>query len=309
MASPRDSAGMRRVLLTLLAALLPLSGGEALVVLSADKPPYREAEKGLSGAIATAGDTMRTVLLDDLVKRSAMVADDALVVAIGTPAAVWLHEHARRSRVIFCLVADPSGAGLVDAPIIGGVPTDIPLADQLSLIGEALPKARTLGMLYRSDQERSALLVATLRQVLPVGWTLEAVAIDRQESPAVAIDVLLGKAVDVVWTTPDNSIFGEATVRTLLLTALRRRIPVFGFSPAFVRAGGLVGIGVNPETLGAQAGALLLRLQGTATGAQPPVQLAPTFEICVNLVVAQKLSIDLPPALVKRATHVYQAGP
>jgi ABC-type uncharacterized transport system substrate-binding protein len=305
----RIPAGTRRILLALLAAFLPLTGGEALIVLSADKPPYRQAEKGFVDAFTATGAVAHTVLLDDFTTRTVPVVENTPVVAIGTPAAVWLHDHARQARVVYCLVSDPVGAGLNGRPIIGGIPADIPLGDQLAVIREALPRARRLGMLYRGDQERSVELVSAFRQVLPMGWELEAVAIDQHDGPATAIDALLAKPIDLVWTAPDTAIFGEATIRTLLLTALRRRIPVFGFSPAFVRAGGLIGVGINPTTLGAQAGALLLRLQAETDVAGAPVQIAPSFDVCVNLVVAQKLSIDLPPALVNRATHVFQPGP
>jgi ABC-type uncharacterized transport system substrate-binding protein len=82
---------------------------------------------------------------------------------------------------------------------------------------------------------------------------------------------------------------------------------VFGFSSSFVRAGALFGIGINPLTQGAQCATMLLgRLAG---GSGPLDQLIPPdYEIEVNLVVAHKLALDLPPALVGRATQIYQAG-
>jgi putative ABC transport system substrate-binding protein len=293
----------------LLALLLPQGApaDEVLAVLSEDTAPYRLAEEGLGKALSAAGHHLTGRLLEAPVA-PAEAGRFSAVVAIGSKAAGFLHDHRPPAvPVVFCMVADPVLAGLTAEPRLGGVVTEVPLGVQLALIAEALPQARTLGLLYRGDLERSRAQLAGLQALLPSSWRLEAVGIEAANSVAEAIDSLFARPIDVVWTAPESTIFTEATVRTLLLNALRKRVPVFGFSPSFVRAGALVGIGINPLTQGAQSAAMVLgRINGeTAADGQ---LIPPDYEIEVNLVVARKLALDLPAALVGRATQIYQAG-
>jgi ABC-type uncharacterized transport system substrate-binding protein len=81
---------------------------------------------------------------------------------------------------------------------------------------------------------------------------------------------------------------------------------VFGFSTSFVRAGALFGVGLEPATQGKQAAALVRDVlnKKTLTNTVTP----PIYDISLNLVVAQKLSLTLPPAVVQRAKHIFQPG-
>jgi ABC-type uncharacterized transport system substrate-binding protein len=297
---------MARCLAALAACVAASHGAEILVVLSDDKAPYHQAEDGLIKALAGAGHHAVAQRLDAELNDDRL-APFAALVGIGSKAAAWLHGRPVGGRpLVFCMVSDPGAAGLAKPPPMSGVSTEVAVVAQLALIAEALPAARTLGVLFRSDQEASRALVAEVRGALTAGWKLEAVPVDRHPSMASAIDALFDEPIDLVWTAPDSGIYTEATVRSLLLTALRRRVPVFGFSSSFVRSGALVGIGIDPAAQGAQAAGIVTRL--LAGGAADAAIAPPDYEVEVNLVVAQKLGIELPPALIRRATQVYQPG-
>jgi ABC-type uncharacterized transport system substrate-binding protein len=261
----------------------------------------------LTRALSSKGHLVRPVALEVLTAKGLRELEAAtVVVAIGTPAAVWLHERKPSVPLAFCLVSSPERAGLLTPPPASGVTTDIPLAEQVQVLRQTLPDLGTVGTLYRQDDPGSVVDLEAMRRALPDGVRLEAVATDRHPTPAKAIDDLLGRRIDVVWTTPDSAIWNEATVRSLLLTALRRRVPVFGFSTPFVRAGALVGVGLDPAQQGTQAGNLVLDLlDGRGVHAQI---VAPRFEISLNLVVAQKLAITIPKELQERATHLFGAA-
>ena len=292
------------ILLFLVVAPSPSS--EVVIVISADLPPYRQAQEALTTSLTS--EHCQVVTLEQITTDSSKLSTNAdCVVAIGSAAAIWLHE--RKSPIpplIYCMVSDPLTAGLQKTPVTMGVSTDIPPDQQIQLITETLPQARIIGRLYRQADQQSREAMESARALLPQGWKLETVAIDLQESPAAAIDLLLSRNVDVVWTTPDTAIWNEATVRSLLLTTLRRRVPVFGFSTAFVRAGALLGVGLEPATQGKQAAALVCDVLNKKT--MTNAVTAPIFDLSLNLVVAQKLSLTLPPTVVQRAKHIFQPG-
>ena len=302
---------LRSVWALLLASLLafPALAGQVLIVPASDAEPYAQAEAALRERLVQQKQAVRTLLAKEVSAKGieASVGGADIVVAIGTPAAQWLHKNLPEGvRLGYCMTSNPAEAGLLDGSPAFGVTTDVPVAEQIKLIGEALPRARTIGMLYRSDRPESTAALALLNAALPSGWSVEAVAVNDFASVAAAIESITQKRIDVVWTIGDQRLYDTAAVRALLLSALRNKIPVWGFSPAFVRAGALIGIGVEPRAQGAQAADLTLRLlndpKAVTDRAEPPRQ----FQIAVNLIVAEQLGVKLPEPLTRRATFVYR---
>jgi putative tryptophan/tyrosine transport system substrate-binding protein len=284
----------------------PIWSSEVLIVLSAEREPYRQTQVAVTKELARFGHTTQPILLDKLNSTYAIPSATSCVISIGTPAAVWLHQQPFIGKKVYCMVSDPASAGLNRPPPISGVTTDIPISAQLTLITDTLPEVRIIGTLYQQQDPKSVATLDELRKHLPPSWRIEAVAIDAYDSPAGAIDALLDKRLDLVWTAPDPIIYTNASVRNLLLTALRRRVPVFGFSASFVRAGALLGVGINPDQQGQQ---VAQHLQAILSGAPSgDTIIIPTYDICLNLVVAQKLSLNLPPAVIERAKQLFQPG-
>ena len=307
--------------MVLAALALTASGSraaEVTIVLSSQASPYVKAEAELRARLVGLGHTTRTIEIGELVKKpDPGRGSGSMFVAVGTPAAAWLKANLpAQTPLVYCMTHDVEAPAPVTGRRMAGVSTDVPLSVQFGLIAEALPRATTIGVLYRSDNENSARILAGATAGLPKGWKIQAVAVDKHESVAKAIDALLAGGVDVVWTAPDSSVYDVATVRSLLLAAIRSHTPVFGFSPAFVRAGALLGVGIEPAHQGRQAAAivdlLLKAAAATSSGAttQPrPEQLCPDpeFQLAVNLIVARELSITLPKSLISRAVHVFDA--
>jgi ABC-type uncharacterized transport system substrate-binding protein len=291
---------------TFFATLTAAWSAEIVLVLSAEREPYREAQIALEAALKQAGMSSKTVLLDPTKNDLSIPENTRGIVSIGTPAAKWLHENPKPGKMTYCMVSDPEAAGLTRPPAISGITTDVPITTQLQLIKEALPLVRVIGTLYQKNNPLSVTVVTELRKQAPNGWQIEAVAIDAFDAPALAIDALFDKRVDIVWTTPDPTIYNNATVRSLLLTALRRRTPVFGFSTSFVRAGALLGVGIEPQEQGQQAAKHMLALLSENVTNESII--APNYDICLNLVVAQKLSLTLPPLIIERAKQLFQPG-
>lgn len=299
-------SALRAAVISLLAVGMPLAAASVVAVLSSDADPYRKSLAELTKGVAGEGHAVRPVLLEQLVPADLTDAD--CVVAVGTAAATAV--HARRdlqAPLVYCMVTDSAGTGLDSSTPTSGVEAKVPLAIQLQLIAEALPRARRIGLLHADDDAGKA-LASAVRSALPEGWSMKAVAASSDRLAEQIATVTTG--VDLVWTSPDGALYTEATVRALLLNALRRRVPVFGFSLSFVRAGALLGVGIDPGAQGAQAAQLAkeaLTLKA-ANEAPKSIQVPPVFQIAVNLVVAEKLGIELPASLVERATHVFQPG-
>jgi len=280
-----------------------------VIVRSSDAVPYKEADAALREQLSARGEPIRSVLAKELADGglAAGIKPSDCVIAVGTPAARWLHAQLPdNNRLVYCMVNNPGDAGLLQGRPCWGVTTDVAIGDQIKLMAEALPRARVIGMLYRSDTTSGKETLKALSAALPADWRVEAVAVNDAPSMGAAIESLTEKDIDVIWTSADPGLYDAASVRSLLLAGIRKKIPVWGFSTAFVRAGALIGVGVEPRSQGAQAADVLKQLLDDPASLKERAQSPKEFQIALNLIVAQQLSVDIPESLSRRAAFVFR---
>jgi ABC-type uncharacterized transport system substrate-binding protein len=272
-----------------------------LVVLSGGEAPYLQAKEAIEQLLASEGCEVSAVQNDTITKPPTNYDG---YIGVGTKAAANLQGKVPSSKpLVYCMVANPAAAGLED---MSGVSTDVSLRAQFELIGKALPRARTLGALCHPE---SVIGPDEIQAAAPENWRIETVMVTECDSTADAIAQLMGRNVDVVWTAADSRVYTAAAVRSLLLESLRRKVPVFGFSASFVRAGALIGTGINPADQGRQAGELISRmLSGNSTSGESPQSIEPEYEIAVNKIVAESLSVSIPDDVMRRADVVFEGG-
>ena len=280
-----------------------------LVVRTSDASPYLSASTALADRLTKRGHSVETIALADMIKDFRTRADKVdVITAVGTGAASWIRKNMLPTdNLVYCMVAG-SGQTALKGPNVTGVTTDIPIASQFSVISQALPKARVIGILFSSKSKKSLKHLADAKAALPKGWGIVSVDVAKHKSRANAMFTLLLKDVDIIWTCPDPAVYNTQTVRYLLLSALKREVPVFGFSAGFVRIGALLGVSVDPSIQGLQAADMTDHLLQTVAGATvvkgaPP---ATAYSVAVNLIVADRIAVKLPEKFIKSAEIVYR---
>ena len=284
----------------------PAGAADVLVIRSSDSPAILEAQRAIVERLAGRGVSARTVPVDEL--RTDTTAAERVWLAIGEDAASRVRSlRSPEISIAHCLVSDPAYAGF-DPYEFPGVDSKAPLNDQLRLIQEILPEAKSLGVLVRSGSEAGRAIVQDLQDSLPSGWTVETVLVSATDSFADSIAGLLERQIDLVWTFPDEALYDAATLKSLLLACLRKGKPVYGFSQDVVQAGALFGIAMDSQAQGRAAAELvfwMLSHPGMGPGA---IDLVDDAEIdgtiALNLSVAQVLGRSIPSALVQRAKYV-----
>lgn len=314
-------AAIRWIALASLAAPIPrssaLDAGETppvvVAVLSKEAEPYRLTEKGLRGALVHHRADLTTVVLGPDGPNRDALANAQIIVGVGTEAAAWLQRHAStHAEIVYCMVADPAGAGLDRGRPMHGVKGEIPVHEQVAFLAATLPKARRVGVLYRGDSRRGTAALEAFRAAAPSAWAIHAVDAAASPSISAAVNSLMAGRPDVIWTMPDGTLYEMATVRTLLNESIRAGVPVFGFSIAFVRAGATLGVGIEPEPHGRQAGELVLRVwqerRRRDAPLDTPLALEPRYQTAINLGVAGQLGIRIPEAARREADLVIGGG-
>ncbi len=98
---------------------------------------------------------------------------------------------------------------------------------------------------------------------------------------------------DVLLALPDPSIYNAKTIKSILLTSYRHRVPIIGFSKNFVRAGALAAINSSEKQLGKQIAELIQQHYNNQNIIDH--HLYPKyFDVITNKNVAKSLGITLP---------------
>src|SRR5580658_763943 len=181
--------------IVLLAAAMR-AGADVVIVRSSDAAPYQQAEAAFVAQLQSPQCKVRSVPVKQLADEgigSAISTTDT-VVAIGTPAATWLHNQLPEGiLLVYCMVSNPEEAGLLKGTQCWGVAMEVAESEQFKLISEALPSAKTVGTLYRSDTPAGRQVLQNFKDALPQGWRMEAVAVNDFPNVAAAIDALMDK--------------------------------------------------------------------------------------------------------------------
>lgn len=288
-----------------LAASTRDAAGPVWAVLSREAAPFREAVAAMSESLES-GNAPRVVLLDEVLEspqRQQELRDAGAIVAFGSSAAATLRRSLGASApVAYAMVSDPEGAGLAGERPMPGVGTTVPISRQLEVIASVLPAARRIGVLHAAPDAAGNGVIARLKAAAGDRWEIVPHSVAAKVT-ASDIDTLLDGGVDIVWTHPDARLFDRAAVRALLTESMRRRIPVFGFSPQFVRAGALVGVGVDPKEQGRQAASIV----GALLDGERPQPASPTSFVAINLIAARNLRVVVPAAVRETAGAVFGA--
>jgi ABC-type uncharacterized transport system substrate-binding protein len=112
---------------------------------------------------------------------------------------------------------------------------------------------------------------------------------DKPANLLKALAALKGK-VDFVICCPDPDLYNSVTIKPLVLASLEGRLPLVGFSPAFVRAGAATGIYPDYRDSGRQAAGMAERLLRGEDGG--PDTGPRRIQVAINQRVARLLGID-----------------
>lgn len=116
----------------------------------------------------------------------------------------------------------------------------------------------------------------------------------------------LGKS-DVLLTLPDPVLYNKNTIRSILLTAYRHRVPLIGFSKSYVEAGALAAVYSSPEQIATQTSETIFWI--FSNGGEKFTRAFPRYySIAVNTSVAKSLGINVPPVANLEATLAQLLG-
>lgn len=236
-----------------------------------------------------------------------------LICAIATPSAQSAYNAAmdKDIPVVYTAVTDPVAAELADKdgnPVgnVTGTSDTLPVEEQLKMIREMMPDAKTIGILYTTSEANSVSAIATYESLVDqYGFTLETKGISQTSEIALATDDLLTK-VDCITNLTDNTVV--ASLPTILEKANEKGIPVFGSEIEQVKIGCLAAEGIDYIQLGKQTGKIAAQiLKGEKKASEIPYEIISEPGFYVNTKVAENLGIEVPSDLADSAVESFDS--
>ena len=224
-----------------------------------------------------------------------------ILVPIATPAAQSAKAvfDGAKTPIIFAAVSNPVAAGLTggDAKYITGVSNNIPADRIVKLISDFQPAYKKIGFLYTSSETNSVSTIKVAKDYCSKnGVAYEDVAIASLTDLPAAVNTLLGKGVDALYTGNDNTI--ASAMPTYTDIAYAKGVPIYCGADSMVADGGLATIGVDYVQLGKQVAAMVIKVAGGAAPSSLPYETLSDYAKFVNLQAADKLKLTLSPAVL-----------
>ncbi|MGQ7595943.1 ABC transporter substrate binding protein [Streptococcus suis] len=225
-----------------------------------------------------------------------LIDGNDLVLAIATPAAQSLATVSTETPILFTAVTDPISADLVESlekpgGLFTGTSDQAPIDKQVELLGQAVPDAKTVGILYTTSERNSEVQVEQAEKLLKeAGYKVVLKGITSSNEVQDATTSLM-KDVDAVFVPTDNTV--AATMSMIGELSAEHKVPVIGGSTDMVDQGGLLTYGTNYEALGRQTAKMAIKIIEGEKVSEVPVEYPEAVNLHVNEEMAQKLGIDI----------------
>ena len=235
-----------------------------------------------------------------------------VIVTITTPTSQAAVAATKQIPIIFTTVTDPLGAKLVSRQKqpggnVSGISDVVPAELQLNVVKEIVPKLKTLGLVYDPSLENARSTVESIKAIAPK------MGIKTMESPAMGVNnvpsagqALVGK-VDAIFVPNDTTVYGA--FESLVKVAQDGKVPLFTAERRSVQRGAIATVGFDFKDMGRRTADMVEKvLKGTKPGdmdVEYMKDLPNSLALYINKKSAEKMGVNIPPELLKKAAKVF----
>ena len=230
-----------------------------------------------------------------------------VILAGASAATAAMHEATRTLPIVFVNVSDPVGAGYVaslarpGSNITGFTFIEYGTSGKwLELLKEIAPRVTRVAIFRDPTLAVGIGQLGAIQSVAP-SFRVEASPIDVRNADEIEraiTDFARTANGGLIVTACPAALFHRKVIITL---AAQHRLPTVYFLRDFVKDGGLISYGPDPETPYGQAASYVDRILKGEKPADLPVQSPTKNELLLNLKTAKALGLTMPPSVLSRA--------
>ncbi|MBF0595186.1 MAG: ABC transporter substrate-binding protein [Candidatus Omnitrophica bacterium] len=319
---------MKKMICGLLTAVLFIVFGSSLAIAAAgqkkvgillwsDEVRYQESTLAMLEQLKTDGLTSLEIVQVSAKanKATAMRLAQGLAeqkmdvyIGVGTNGAAALQKEISEAPVVFNVVYDPVGAGLVagwqhSKNNVTGVSNLLSMVEIVQRVKMIVP-LKNLAVLYTPGQKNSESQLKDLQGVeKDCGINILPVPLTSAEDAVSVIALLKGKAEAVFLT---GSGFVGTAIKDILDEAIKKKIVPVSHLPDYVDQGVLLGAGADMKELGQTTA---VKVEAALNGTAPndiPVEGPKKTWFYLNLKTARSIGVTVPDALKKEAVKIVE---
>jgi putative tryptophan/tyrosine transport system substrate-binding protein len=250
--------------------------------------------------------------LPELAAELVQAMPDVLVTGFGTLAAKAAKGATNSIPVVFTMVGDPIGAGLVvslsrpGANVTGFSDLASEFATKrLQLLQNLIPDQKLIAVLGNPDTPFTALALKQVQTAAAANHQPLAIFEARNPGEVSASIEAAIKSGAAGLMTLDDPLLLSAKQQIVKLLADARLPAVYGLKE-YVEANGLMSYSMDRLQMCRRAADYVDRILKGAVPADLPVEQPTKFELTINLKTAKALGIDIPPSLLAIADEVIE---
>ena len=236
-----------------------------------------------------------------------------LILSQVTPTTAALMQQTRTIPIIFALVADPVGSGLVASlarpggNVTGFIQIEASVAGKwLELLKEIAPRVVRVAFLFNPVTARYAEYYLNPFKAAAASIRVEAISAPVRDSSE--LDSVIGEQArepnSGLIVMPDS--FTTVHRKEIILLAARHRVPAIYPFRFFTELGGLLSYGIDRLDQFRRAAAYADRILKGEKPADLPVQAPTRYEFVINLKTAKALGLNVPWFLQQSADEVIE---
>ncbi|MBQ2120060.1 MAG: ABC transporter substrate-binding protein [Peptococcaceae bacterium] len=234
--------------------------------------------------------------------------DVEMIMAIATPAAQVMAANTEEIPIVATAITSFEQAGLVEsneAPNtnVTGTHDMTPIAEQIDLLLQIVPDAKSIGTVYTSSEKNSQVQVGILKEVCEAkGLTVVERTVSTVNDIQQATQSLVEEDVDAVWLCTDNNV-ASAMPQVVGVTDAAGIITVCA-EESMVMSGGTITYGINFYQIGYDAGLMAAKiLNGEAVPAEMPIQgpKQEDLKLVINPEAVEIIGVEIPAELMEKA--------
>jgi len=237
-----------------------------------------------------------------------------VIVTPGTPAAMAAKQATSTIPIVFAVVADAVGAGLIanfarpGGNITGLTSISAELGGKrLELLKEVAPKASRLAVLYNPSDRSNVLVLKELQESAPaLGLTVHPLEVRAPGEFEGAFAAMTRERAHALFVVPGVLTLEQRNRKALVDLATKSRIPAMWGHRQFVDAGGLMSYAVNFYDQLRRAAIYVDKILKGAKPGDLPVEQPTRYELVINLTAAKALGLRIPQSLLGRADQVIE---
>ncbi len=228
-----------------------------------------------------------------------------LILAISTPASQAMVNATEDIPILVCCVTDPAASKLclsneIPGCNVSGTSDLTPVAEQIELLKELVPNAKTVGLLYSSAESNSKIQIETAKEKCSeLGLEIVEITVAGTNEIHQSIESVIGK-VDALYTPSDN--VAASSVSTIAGIAQDAGIPFIVSVEEMVKNGGTATLSLDYYKMGEMTAdqAVSILRDGDDISQMPIQYQTDDAKLVINEEYCQAIGLEIPESLKEK---------